>query len=127
MVETTPQAVDAAATDTSALPGPAVVQPGPAVALPSAVAALDGVEQNGRVTLSWQPPPPGSATEVRIWRWPLDDPDERTLETTLPPMTSRYTAALGCGMAYAVVPANAGGEADMGAIYLLQPCDQEVK
>ncbi len=127
MVETTPQPAGAAATDPSAQPGPDAAPQGPAVALLPALAGLDGAEQNGRVTLTWQPPPPGGATEVRIWRWPLDDPDERTLETTLPPMTSRYTAALGCGMAYAVVPANAGGEADMGAIYLLQPCDQEVK
>lgn len=101
-------------------------QPAAAPTPPASVVALDGAEEGGRVMLSWQPPPPGSATEVRIVRWPLDDPDARTVEATLPPVVSGYTTAAGCGRAYAVVPSNAAGEADPGSVYLQQPCGQEI-
>jgi hypothetical protein len=94
---------------------------------PPALAGLDGVEENGRFMLAWQPPSQGSATELRVVRWPLDNPDARIVEATLPPIVSRYTAAEGCGMAYGVVPANGAGEGDLGTVYLLQPCGQEVK
>lgn len=94
---------------------------------PAPLAALDGVEEGGRVLLTWQPPPPGSATELRVLRWPLNDPAQRVLEATLPAVVSSYSAAAECGMAYAVIAVNAEGASDMGSVYLLQACGEEVQ
>ncbi len=118
-------APELAATDEPAI---VVAAEAPAIGVPPpAVMGLNGEEVDGRVTLTWQRPPPGGAYEVRILRWPLDDPEARTVESTLPPMVGSYTAAVGCGVAYGIAPANDAGEAEIGNVYMLQPCGQEVK
>ncbi len=125
-VVTTPMAATQAATQADAAEAAVATAAAVEVALPPAVAALDGTEENGRVRLTWQPPPPGSAAELQVLRWPLNDPAARTVETTLPPMVSRYDASQSCGVAYAVVPANGAGQAEIENVYLLQPCGGEV-